>query len=153
MDRLELKVPPVVVFALALAGMWWSAALLPSIAFEVPLRIALVMICVVLAGYIGISGVLEFRRHQTTVNPHTPNNASTVVQTGIFKYTRNPMYLGLVVLLIGAMIYWQNVALLWAVVAFITYLNRFQISPEERILSEKYGSQYTSYVAKVRRWI
>ncbi len=153
MDRLELKVPPVVVFILALGLMWASVVLLPSLAFELPFRTLLVMICVGGSGYIGIAGVLEFRRHQTTVNPHTPNNASTIVQTGIFRYTRNPMYLGLVVLLIGAMLYWQNVASAWVIVAFIGYLSRFQITPEECILTEKYGSQYTDYLHKVRRWI
>ncbi|MDN3679973.1 isoprenylcysteine carboxylmethyltransferase family protein [Vibrio tapetis subsp. quintayensis] len=153
MDRLELKVPPVVVFVLALVLMWWSVVSWPSLAFELPLRTVFVMICVASSGYIGIAGVLEFRRHQTTVNPHTPNNASTVVDTGIFKYTRNPMYLGLVVLLIGALFYWSSLAPLWVIVAFIGYLNRFQISAEERILSEKYGSQYTDYLTKVRRWI
>lgn len=153
MDRLELKVPPVVVFAVALALMWWSVVSWPSLVFELPLRTLFVMICVASSGYIGIAGVLEFRRHQTTVNPHTPNNASTVVDTGIFKYTRNPMYLGLVVLLIGALFYWSSLASLWVIVAFISYLNRFQISAEERILSEKYGTQYTDYLTKVRRWI
>ncbi|SON48429.1 methyltransferase family protein [Vibrio tapetis] len=153
MDRLELKVPPVVVFFLALVLMWWSVVSWPSLAFELPWRAVFVMICVASSGYIGIAGVLEFRRHQTTVNPHTPNNASTIVDTGIFKYTRNPMYLGLVVLLIGALFYWSSLASLWVIVAFIGYLNRFQISAEERILSEKYGSQYTDYLTKVRRWI
>jgi len=143
----------VVVFVAALYLMWWSAGQVPWLQFEMPLQWLAVGACVAGSGYFGIAGVVEFRRAQTTVNPHTPDKASTVVQSGVFRYTRNPMYLGLALLLIGAFFYWQNGVTLLVIIGFFAYLNRFQITPEERVLTQKYGQDYIRYLSRVRRWI
>ncbi|MDJ0939433.1 MAG: isoprenylcysteine carboxylmethyltransferase family protein [Woeseiaceae bacterium] len=153
MKALELKVPPVVVFLLAGAGMWLCAEWLPGWYLDVPGMSLAAAVLLVTGIAIGIAGVVEFRRAQTTVLPHDPERASTVVTGGVFRYTRNPMYLGLV-LVLGA---WGaklgNVAALAGLAAFMTYMTVFQVRPEERILLAKFGEPFRDYMASVRRWI
>ena len=98
-------------------------------------------------------GVAAFRRARTTVNPLTPDASTALVTTGIYRVTRNPMYLGFLLLLLAEIVWLANPAALLVVPAFILYLNRYQISPEEGALRARFGSEYFSYAAQVRRWI
>ena len=109
--------------------------------------------CVVIGGVFGVAGVISFRLAKTTVNPHKVDNASELVTTGIFKITRNPMYLGLAFLLIGWGIWLSSFYALLCVFGFIGYLTFFQIMPEERALTKLFGEEYIAYKAKVRRWL
>jgi len=106
-----------------------------------------------LSGVIGIAGVLAFRQAQTTVNPVKPESASTVVSNGIFAYTRNPMYLALLLLLLAYAIWLENMLAFVGCPLFVAYMNRFQIYPEERALEGLFGERYLVYKQKVRRWI
>jgi protein-S-isoprenylcysteine O-methyltransferase Ste14 len=100
-----------------------------------------------------LSGVVSFHRAKTTVNPMKPHSTSSLIVSGIYKYTRNPMYLGFVLVLLGWAAFLSNLAALALVPAFIVYINRFQIRPEERVLASLFPHEYPAYRAKVRRWV
>lgn len=102
---------------------------------------------------VDIFSFYSFRKAHTTVNPMQPDRTSVLVQTGIFRYSRNPMYLSLVGYLITHTFWRENATSLLLVVPFMLYITHFQILPEERILTAKFGEQYRQYQQKVRRWI
>ena len=94
-----------------------------------------------------------FRRAGTTVNPLQPENSSALVVGGIYRYTRNPMYLALLMLLFAWGIVLSNPYSMLAAWAFVPYMNRFQIRPEERAMTQRFGEEFLRYAARVRRWI
>jgi protein-S-isoprenylcysteine O-methyltransferase Ste14 len=102
---------------------------------------------------LAILGVWAFRQAKTTVNPVNPEKASSVVTGGVYSYTRNPMYVGLTALLVGWAIWLSAPWVFLGPVAFMLYLMRFQIIPEERIMSAKFGRDYDDYRNRVRRWL
>jgi len=108
---------------------------------------------VVAALMVGVPAVLGFRRANTTVNPLKPEASTALVTGGVFRWTRNPMYLAMLLLLIA----WACIVSNWAALAmlplFVAYLNRFQIRPEERALQARFGAEFESYRRKVRRWL
>ena len=152
MNSLELKIPPPLVALLTGLLMWSAARLVPPLALPGVMRVA---VAVVLAGAgvgLAISGVLTFKRAKTTVNPTTPAAASALVRTGVFRFTRNPMYLGLLLCLVAWAVYLSNALALLIVPLFVLYMNRFQIAPEERALATLFGDAYAAYKREVRRW-
>jgi len=82
-----------------------------------------------------------------------PEKASSLVTTGIYRFTRNPMYLGLLFVLFAWAVFLASVWALLGPVAFVFYIDRFQIAPEEAILAGMFGAAYTEYKARVRRWL
>ena len=153
MRFLELRIPPVVVLVIFMTGMWAAAKRLPYFDAELPGRRYIAALAFLAAIAIGVRGVVVFRRHGTTVNPHTPGKTASVVTTDIYARTRNPMYLALGLLLVAWTVFLDNLAAGLGVLVFIVYMNRFQIAPEERVLAEKFGAAYDDYRRKVRRWI
>ncbi len=153
MRFLELKIPPVALFliALVMVNRLAQAVLFADVAL--PYKSLVFALCFVCSGVIGIAGVVQFRRAKTTVDPTRPHQASTLVASGIFHYSRNPMYLALLLLLFGFAYWHQNIASLLVVVLFVAYMNRFQIEPEERILHRLFGDVYSDYKTRVRRWL
>lgn len=101
----------------------------------------------------GLAGIISFYRRSTTVDPHQPDKVTTFVQSGVYRLSRNPMYLGLLFILISAAVYLGNPLGMVLVPIFVKYMNRFQIEPEERVMREKFGDDYRNYCAEVRRWI
>ena len=155
MNNLELKVPPVLVLVIVGASMWLLAWLTPQLGlFMLPTVLRGVAIACIGAGTgFVLAGVRSFRKAETTVNPTTPDDSSSVVSTGIYRFTRNPMYVGMLFMLIGWAFYLSN-GLAWlGIPAFILYMNRFQIAPEERALTAKFGDEYTHYRRRARRWL
>jgi len=102
---------------------------------------------------ISVLGVLQFRQQQTTINPHTIDKASALVTGGIYRFTRNPMYLGMLMVLIGVVCFSKDAMGLLAIAGFIVSLNRLQIVPEERALREMFGAAFDAYCVRTRRWI
>lgn len=98
------------------------------------------------------AGVVEIRKSKTTVNPFKPGAATIMVSEGVYRYSRNPMYLGLLVVLAGLTIYLSNAVVALFVPAFVLYLNEFQIKPEERALAANFGAEYARYKSTVPRW-
>jgi protein-S-isoprenylcysteine O-methyltransferase Ste14 len=153
MSALELKIPPPLVALLIGVAMWVAARSVPSI--EVPLvaRAAVFIVIALLGGAVALAGDLEFKRAGTTINPLKPGNASSLVTSGIYRFTRNPMYLGLTLALLGWAAFLCSAWMLAGPVAFVLYISRFQITPEERILAVKFGAAYSEYTSRVRRWL
>ena len=128
--------------------MWAASRFLPR--HELPLILAVATALVGLT--ICLAGVWSFHRAHTTVNPLHPERASALVESGIYRYTRNPMYLGFVLILLAwALLLGSPVAIL-GVPGFILYMNRFQIVPEERALAALFGTAFSRYCERVRRW-
>lgn len=153
MDKLERKIPPVALFVLFVVAINHLSHEFVAFSVSLPLAALVFSICFIVAGVVGVAGVYEFRRAQTTVNPIKVDDASSVVDSGIFSYTRNPMYLGLFLLLFGFAYWQQNLLSVLFSFAFIVYMNRFQILPEERALEALFGAEYLDYKQRVRRWI
>jgi protein-S-isoprenylcysteine O-methyltransferase Ste14 len=151
-DALELRVPPVALVILFAAGMAVVAYTVPA-AVAIPARVALACALGFAGALIASAGVIAFRRHSTTVNPFTPEQSSALVATGIYRFSRNPMYLGLLLALCGWSVFLANWASAMLLPAFVAYMNRFQIRPEERALAQKFGPQFLAYCESVRRWL
>ena len=117
------------------------------------IRLAVSIALLVLGVAVSAAGVLSFRRARTTLNPTKPEEASSLVRTGIYRITRNPMYLGLVLVLVGWATFLSSAWALLGVASFVLYMSRFQIAPEERALSALFAGEYASYKASVRRWL
>lgn len=153
MRSLELKVPPPIVAAVAAGGMGALARWTPVIALPAGLRGTLAALLVAAGLAIALAGVREFRRARTTVHPLRPERASALVDGGIYRITRNPMYLGMLAVLLG----WAAwLAAPWALLgpaAFVAFIGRFQIAPEERALRQLFGAAYAAYTQRVRRWL
>ncbi|MEG3220929.1 isoprenylcysteine carboxylmethyltransferase family protein [Vibrio gigantis] len=153
MKFLELKVPPVALFILVIVASYFCAQQLSPAAIVLPYKLFVLGVGIALSGAIGLAGVWEFRKQKTTVNPIKVETASSVVDSGIFGYTRNPMYLGLFILLFCVGYYFQNIFSILLSFVFVIYMNQFQIKPEERALEQLFGAEYVDYKQKVRRWI
>lgn len=153
MRGLELKVPPALLFALLAAGMYGLARALPAWTLALPARVLAAAALAAFGAAIALAGVAAFRRSRTTVHPQHPEKTSVVVAHGVYRWTRNPMYLGVLLVLAGWGLFLAHAVALLALPVFVTYMNRFQIRPEERILAAKFGRPFTAYMAAVRRWI
>ena len=150
---LELKIPPVAVFLVAVGAGYGLCKLFPSLDFNLPFRDVVLAICFGLSGFFGLNGIWMFRRVKTTVHPIDLEKVSSFVEQGAFKVTRNPMYLGLLLLLVFEFAWLENGAMFLAIIGFVVYMNRFQIVPEERFLERRFGSSYVEYRQRVRRWL
>ena len=153
MRALELKIPPPVVALLIGAGMWFVAGQAASLQLPVVVRVVAFVVIALVGGSIALAGDLEFRRARTTINPFKPENSTALVTSGIYRFTRNPMYLGLTLGLLGWAAFLCSAWTLLGPVVFILFIGRFQIAPEERVLSDKFGAAYANYTARVRRWL
>jgi len=147
------RLPPLALAALLFAAMWLQARLVPALPFEFPGRQFIALALVLVAGAVGLAGMGAFRRAGTTVDPLDPRRASALVTGGIFHYTRNPMYVGVVLALAGWGLRLGDVAALLGVPAFVAWMDRLQIPAEERALRELFGAEYERYCRTVRRWL
>jgi protein-S-isoprenylcysteine O-methyltransferase Ste14 len=149
--NLELRIPPPIVLAIIAFGMWAVAKTGPLV--SVPGG-AVVGVLLMIAGLaLNIAGVMTVRRAKTTFNPLRPDTTTALVSTGLFGLSRNPMYLAMLIVLLGWVVYLSSPLALIGPVAFVLYINRFQILPEERALSSLFGASFAEYKSKVRRWI
>jgi protein-S-isoprenylcysteine O-methyltransferase Ste14 len=152
-NDLELKVPPLALVLVLAGAMWFAAMQLPSLAITLPWHHGL---AVTISG-VGIlflfAGLYEFQKAKTSFNPMKPDAASSVVSTGIYRVSRNPMYVGFLILLTAWAIFLSHPLSFLFLPVFVAYMNRFQISPEERALSAKFGNEYEAYKQSMRRWL
>jgi protein-S-isoprenylcysteine O-methyltransferase Ste14 len=149
---LEHRIPPPAVGALVAALMWWMSAWPPALPLSAGVRVTLGVLLAAIGLTFDVLGLIAFRRSRTTVNPLRPDKASALVTGGVYRVTRNPMYVGMAFLLAGWAAY---LASPWAVLGpllFIAYITRFQIVPEERVLRERFP-EFAAYAARVRRWL
>ena len=151
---LALKLPPVLLLALCAVGVWLTPSW-PPLATQIP-EVWSQAAAAALVGtglLISLAGVLAFRSAQTTVSPLSPAHTSQLVVRGIYRYSRNPMYVGFAGMLLGLVILrGQLSGLLWWA-GMLWYLQRYQIQPEEQALHAKFGAVYAQYCQQVRRWL
>lgn len=150
---LELKIPPPVVALLCVVAAWGISLVSAPIAVPALFRVTGAVMIALAGGSISVLGFNSFRGARTTVDPRKPETTSTLVTKGIYRFTRNPMYLGILLVLVAWVLF---LAAAWALVVpflFVLYINRFQIAPEERVLLAKFGAEYSAYASSVRRWL
>jgi protein-S-isoprenylcysteine O-methyltransferase Ste14 len=153
MKTLELKIPPPIIALLIAIAMWFAKSFAPSFDLGLPTRIIAASAVLCLAGYFGIAGTVAFRRAKTTVNPLKPENSSALVTSGVYRLTRNPMYVSFTLILLAWMVFLSSIALIAGPLLFTLYIARFQIQPEERILQGIFGEAFTAYRQRTRRWL
>ncbi|MEQ8579675.1 MAG: isoprenylcysteine carboxylmethyltransferase family protein [Balneola sp.] len=150
---MKLKTPPVIVVAITVFLMWVIDKYLSVefLALNAPKWI------IVLTPILGIAcivlGVIQFSLKKTTVNPHKPEDSTSLVSSGIYSISRNPMYLGMLILLLFYGLFLGNGLVFMMLPVFIWYMNSFQIKPEEEMMIELFGDEYKDYQKRVRRWI
>ena len=153
MNALALKVPPVAQVIITAAAMYGVSKMVPALTFSLNGSTALAVGLGVMGLSLGVMGVTQFRKAQTTPNPQALEKVSSLVTSGIYRYSRNPMYLGLVLILLGWAFYLSHFLAFVLLPIFILYMTRFQIQPEEQMMARKFGKTYQAYLNKVRRWI
>ena len=156
MPTLDLKIPPPLVALLAASAMWGAsrfdgshgwAELWPAF------RIGAALLIATLGAGFDVAGIIAFRQAKTTLNPMKPHTSVALVSHGIYRITRNPMYVGLGLILLAWAVYLASGWALLGPLAFAAYITRFQIQPEERVLAARFGNQFNRYQASVRRWL
>ncbi|WP_295555049.1 methyltransferase family protein [uncultured Stenotrophomonas sp.] len=153
MRWLETRVPPPLVMLLCGAIGYLASRLAAAPLVPLPMPASLAGGLVAIGLTLNLLPKLAFRRARTTVNPLRPAVASALVTQGVYRYTRNPMYLGQATVLAGVMLYLRSPVALLAVPLFVLYITRLQIVPEERALSARFPEAYTAFRQRVRRWL
>jgi protein-S-isoprenylcysteine O-methyltransferase Ste14 len=153
MKGLETRIPPPVVAILFAVIMWGLARLTPGVEIGYVPRLIAAVLLFGTGVVFELAGILSFRRARTTINPMSPHKASALVDSGIYRITRNPMYVGLALELCAWASFLASPAALIGVVGFISYIQVLQIRPEEQVLVGVFGDEYREYQARVRRWL
>ena len=147
------RIPPPILLLLTGTLMW----LVSRSSFNIPFDIQNPLIPSLALGGAGILidllALRQFRAAQTTVNPLRPHSATSLVCEGVFRYSRNPMYVGLVLILSGWSLWLGSLSNIGILFVFIGLITQFQIKPEEVALRALFGEAYSAYCLKVRRWI
>ena len=152
-QSLELKIPPPIVALIVGLAMWGLSRVTVAMIGADAIRTALAVAFALTGAIFDVAALIAFRRARTTVNPLKPRSAASLVTSGIYQVTRNPMYVGLVFFLCA----WAAWLGAWlgflGPLVFGAYISRFQIAPEENALDALFGNSYRAYKAKVRRWL
>ena len=150
---MKLKIPPAIIAAVCAFFMWCISKFIPwaFLYFSAPLWLPASIAGI--GGVFGLAGLVQFYIHKTSVDPHQPQKVGTLVRKGPYRFTRNPMYLALLLVLIAWGFYLEKGLTFLILPLFVWYMNQFQIMPEEKILEQKFGEGYRSYKQAVRRWI
>ena len=148
---MKLRVPPPIVTALCAALMWAAGRFAPAAAFSPQPLLAAILLSG--AAALMIAAAVQFARARTTINPMRPERASTLVTSGVFAWSRNPIYLADLLVLVAIACWIGNLLAFAGGALFVAWMNRYQIGPEEAALSERFGDDYRRYRERVRRWI
>lgn len=155
MKRLELLIPPLlfagVLMALIAFLSWWLPA--GSMELPQPWRYGLASLLALFSFALVLPAAWAFAKANTTVNPRRPDATQALVSHGWYRFTRNPMYLGFLLALISTTLFTDHVSGIFISMMFVPYMNRFQIAPEERFLTQQFGDAYLNYCQHVRRWL
>lgn len=150
---MHLRIPPLLLTLIVAVLMSLSARLMP-LGFDTG-RFGLVVgaILGVLGLALSAAGLLSFLQKDTTANPMEVHSASALVTTGLYRFSRNPMYLGMLLFLAGLAVYLGNVLSVLLCLSFVLYMNAFQIRPEEAAMESLFGEEFETYRKRVRRWL
>ncbi len=150
---LELRVPPIVILVLFMVLMWLMVICLPYFTVDIAYQSIVSAILACAGVVVSLLGAVTFINAKTSVNPLAPGITSSLVTTGVYRYSRNPMYIGFLLMLVGWGVFLSNWVAFILPVGFVFYINHYQIKPEERILESLFGTAYLSYKHQVRRWL
>ena len=150
-SKKKLKIPPPILVIILITSIYFSSDKLDLI--SIPYRTLFSIVILSIGILVIINPVVKFIKSKTTVNPVEFKNVEKLVTSGIYKYSRNPMYLGMIMIIISTAVYYLNFYSLLTPFIFYFWINRFQIKREEVFLEEKFGQEYLSYKTKTRRWI
>ena len=153
MPTLEHKIPPPLLGALLAGAMWGAGSVGPQLNIPSAAGLVAVALLAVAGAAFDVLGLLAFRAARTSVNPLRPERASALVTGGVYRVTRNPMYVGMLFFLLAWAVYLAALLPIAGPLLFALYITRFQIRPEERVLKAKFGLRYVAYAARVRRWL
>lgn len=150
---MKLRIPPLLQATIFWLISWALAVLVPQAL--IPLGwLSLVAIGLLVIGLvILLAAVFDFSRNETTVNPLEPEQAETLVVSGLFRFTRNPMYLGMALVLSAWALYLANALAIIGPALFVASITVLQIKPEEEALGKIFGQDYVEYRQRVRRWL
>ena len=149
---MELKLPPAIILVVFAIAMYVLERFLPFGAFDFFGRTYLILALLLSAVLISLISLAQFLVSKTTVDPTNPQKTTKLVTNWVFSITRNPMYLAMLLLLLGFGLHLGNAFNVLLAAGFVAYMNRFQIIPEERALQAIFGKEYQQYCATVRRW-
>ena len=152
MKFLETKIPPPLVCVLFGFVMRWLSTKQPIVSWDFAFDGSLIILSSAIGFFFCATGILVFIREKTTTNPLKPETASSLVSSGVYGISRNPMYLGLALFLVAFAIFLSSLSAFVGVAGFVVYMNAFQIKPEERAIEEVFGDAYVEYKSRVRRW-
>ena len=147
------RLPPLATAPLVALLMWLVARGTPSWSIEFTGRRAVAWALLAAAVAVGVAGLAAFRRARTTVNPLRPERASTLVTAGIYRHTRNPMYLALAIALLAWGLFLGHAVAPFGLAAFVAWMTHYQIKAEERALVSLFGEEFSRYCREVRRWL
>lgn len=153
MRLLELRIPPPIVGLVIGAAMWAAAQVAPRLQLPQLVRMGTAIAMLLAGTLVALGGVWSFRRARTTVNPLKPEKSASLVTSGVYTVTRNPMYLGMAMVLIAWAVFLSSPWMLLGPALFAAYITRFQIIPEERVLDRLFGEPFAEYKTRVRRWL
>ena len=146
-----IKIPPPLIVLTLIISIYFSSKKIDLI--NIPFQLEISFFILSLGILVFINPVLKFIKSKTTINPIQFEETNRLVTSGIFKYSRNPMYLGMLMIIISTSIFYLNIYSMLTPFLFIFWINKFQIKREEAFLAEKFGKEYLSYKNKTRRWI
>jgi len=148
---METKIPPPIVTLIFGLSIYFSRGIFQVVEIKYSFYFGILLL--VLGFVILISAVRLFRKDKTTVNPLSPEQATKLVTDGIFKYSRNPMYLGMALVLGSIAVFFNLIGGIILVALFCAYITKFQILPEERAMRDLFLDDFDKYTKVTRRWI
>jgi protein-S-isoprenylcysteine O-methyltransferase Ste14 len=153
MSSLELKIPPDVVWVAVAGLMWLTSRVTAGLEVAESLRRPLALILIVIGTALILTARFALNRAGTTWHPTDPGRTTALVTSGVYRFSRNPTYLGMQIVLLSWAVVLANPAAALISALFVVYIARFQIRPEELTLALSLGQDYSAYTQRVRRWV
>lgn len=154
MSALDNRIPPpLLMIGVAIAMRVAASRFVGSLGVDDSIRLAATLAAILVAAVFGGPAIARFRQARTTIDPVHIDRASSLVTSGIYRYSRNPMYVALTALLVAWGLFLDHPWLLAGPVVFALYLRWFQIRPEEAAMQKRFGADYNAYRSRTRRWI
>jgi len=146
-----LKIPPPLLVLILVIANYFSSKKIDLI--HLPNQDLISILILLIGILILINPIFKFIKSKTTIDPIKFKKVNKLITTGIYKYSRNPMYLGLLMIVTSTSLFYLNIFSITTPIFFYFWINRFQIKREEIFLTEKFGKEYSLYKAKTRRWM
>ena len=149
----KTRIPPLLLTGILAILMWLLSKVTWTVPMSESIRLISASIPLAAGAVFCLGGVMAFRVAKTTVDPRTPEKASALVTSGVYRYSRNPMYVAFTLFLLAWAIYLAAPWSLGGVVGFVVFIDRLQIPSEEQALELLFGDEFRRYQARVRRWL